>query len=245
MKFIAKYFELLFIIFFLFYSFFKIQPKDFDVSKAFIGYGILTTALSIGVIAVFHEENSTKAITFKIISFLLFGVEVFAGIATFTSYTGIAFNNIPVWLKVAIAMPPALIVLLSLSTLDKVRKNKKADVQPITTHPYSELSKNLQSNSKINLPTYEISSVLPIKNSEDKIAMLKYMESFNNVLRCKPDGTIIWQAELPTASNDVYTHIEWRDDYLMAFSRSCMTVKLDEKTGRILPAKSFIEQVAA
>lgn len=245
MKFIAKYFEIVFFLVFLYYSFFKIQPKDVDVIKAFIGYGIVTAALSISIIAVFYEDKAAKAIIFKLISFLSFGVEAFAGIVALMNYAGFAFDDIPAWLRIAVVMPPALIVLFSLVTLDKVRKDRKATVEQIPVHPYSQLSKNLQSNAKLNLPTYEISSVLSIRNSQDKIVMLKFAKPFNNVIRCTPDGTVIWQAELPTASNDVYTNIEWKDNHLLAFSRSCLTVKIDEKTGGILPTNSFIEQVTA
>ncbi len=83
------------------------------------------------------------------------------------------------------------------------------------------------------LPTPDISIILAIPNSEDLIVMMKYVTTFRNVLRCKPDGSIQWQAELPTDTSDVYTNIEWKGDKLVAYSRSCITVSLDINTGKI------------
>jgi len=245
MKVIANHFEIIYYVFYFVFLFTLIQPRNTDVSISLIGSGVVTAAFSTGVIAVFFQEKSRKAFAFKSSSVLLIIIELFIGGITHTSYTNFALADIPTWLRYTILIPPSLMFFLAISTVKKVRKDKKAVDGPSAINPYLELSKYIQSNSKIHLPTYEISSVLPIKNSEDKIVMLKYTESFNNVLRCKPDGTISWQAELPTASNDVYTNVEWKDDYLMAFSRSCMTVKLDEKTGRILPTKNVIKRVAA
>jgi hypothetical protein len=82
-----------------------------------------------------------------------------------------------------------------------------------------------------------LSKLLETSNSEEKIAMLKYEEAFPNVLRFRLDGSIVWQAELPTQSNDVYTNLEWMDGKLHAFSRSCMSVLLDENTGKIVSGK--------
>lgn len=67
------------------------------------------------------------------------------------------------------------------------------------------------------------------------IVMYRYDKAFRNVCRCKPDGTTLWQAELPTTdTNDVYTNIEWKDGLLTAFSRSCISVILDVETGKII-----------
>jgi hypothetical protein len=56
-----------------------------------------------------------------------------------------------------------------------------------------------------------LSKLLETSNSEEKTAMLKYEEAFPNVLRFRLDGSIVWQAELPTQSNDVYTNLEWME----------------------------------
>lgn len=101
---------------------------------------------------------------------------------------------------------------------------------------YFEISEKIQSKSNLQLPTFEISTVLSLNDSKDIIVMMKYMASFNNVFRCRPDGSIVWQAELPNKSNDVYTNIEWRENRLTAFSRSCIAVILDVETGKILPS---------
>lgn len=103
---------------------------------------------------------------------------------------------------------------------------------------YHEFSEKIRSQLSFELPTYEISAVLPIPNSYDQIVMMKYTAAFRNVLRCKPDGALIWQAELPTGSADVYTNIEWKDKRLTTFSRSLITVHLNVETGRILPVSS-------
>jgi hypothetical protein len=235
-KAIAKHFEIIYFMFFPALILTFILSKDVGVSTSLIWYGIVTTAFSVGVIAVFFEEKTRKAFAYKLISLLLLGAEIIIGVATYMSYTGHAYNDIPTWLGYLIATPPVLMFFLVMDTLQKVRKSKRAPEESINAHPYSVLSNNIQLNSHIDLPTYEIVSVLPIKNSEDKIVMLKYTGAFKNVLRCKPDGTIVWQAELPTKANDVYTNIERRDDYLLAYSRSCVLVKLDEKTGLILSA---------
>lgn len=98
----------------------------------------------------------------------------------------------------------------------------------------SEYGKKILSKSKKKFPTYEISMTLAVPNSDHKIVMLNYSTAFRNILRCKPDGSIKWQAELPTPSNDVYTDIAWKDGKLTAFSRSCISVVFDVETGKIL-----------
>lgn len=75
---------------------------------------------------------------------------------------------------------------------------------------------------------------LPIPDSDDKIVMLAYSTPFRNVLRYTPDWFVVWQAELPTRADDIYTSITWKDKLLSAFSRSCISVVLDIETGRII-----------
>jgi hypothetical protein len=120
----------------------------------------------------------------------------------------------------------------------------KIDYQSAVSSFYHELSKNLRSHSKNTLPNYEISTLLEIADSNDKIIMLKYTEAFPNIFRCQFDGSIAWQAELPVA-DDVYTNVEWKDQKLHAFSRSCQSILLDENTGRILSSELSVRQNSA
>jgi hypothetical protein len=110
----------------------------------------------------------------------------------------------------------------------------KIDYSSAVSSSLSELQNNLRSHSNNAFPSYEIGLLLDIPDSQEKIVMLKYSEPFANVLRCQLNGFIVWQAELPAGSDDVYTNIEWKDQKLHAFSRSCSSVLLDENTGRIL-----------
>jgi hypothetical protein len=120
---------------------------------------------------------------------------------------------------------------------NEIRKLRKIDYESAISSFNQELSKSVRSHSKNSLPNYEISALLDIPNGNDKIIMLKYTESFPNILRCRLDGSIVWQAELPTASDDVYTNVEWKDGQLTAFSRSLISVQLDLDSGKILPSK--------
>lgn len=101
-----------------------------------------------------------------------------------------------------------------------------------------ELGYKIYAQLDKKFPTPDISITLAIPNSEDLIVMMKYVTTFRNVLRCKPDGSIQWQAELPTDTGDVYTNIEWKGDKLIAYSRSCITVSLDINTGKIQTSNS-------
>lgn len=120
---------------------------------------------------------------------------------------------------------------------NELRNLQKIDLLSATESIYQDLSGNLRTQTQGSMPNYEISTLLPIPQSKEKIIMLQYDEAFPNILRCRLDGSIIWQAELPTKSNDVYTNIEWKDGKLHAFSRSCVSVILDENTGKIVSGK--------
>ncbi|HLO30027.1 MAG TPA: hypothetical protein VK249_12870 [Anaerolineales bacterium] len=137
------------------------------------------------------------------------------------------------------------ILLLSKSTIAFLEIRKQLSKYPesivqeysLPLPQYHDLSEKIRSQLASELPTYEISTVLPINNSEDEIVMLKYVAAFRNIFRCKPDGVVVWQAELPISSGDVYTNVEWKDKHLTAFSRSLIAVRLDVETGKILPAR--------
>jgi hypothetical protein len=109
-----------------------------------------------------------------------------------------------------------------------------SDILSLEQKQTEELGKKIYQFLKEDLPTSEISMALPLPNSEDIIVMMKYVANFRNVFRCKPDGSILWQAELPTKADDVYTNIKWRDGKLTAYSRSCISVQLDVETGKIM-----------
>jgi hypothetical protein len=125
-----------------------------------------------------------------------------------------------------------------------LRNLQKIDYHTAIASFFNTLSLSLRSYSKNSLPNYEISALLDILNSNDKVIMLKYTESFPNILRCRLDGSIVWQAELPTP-DDVYTNVEWKDQKLHAFTRSSRSVLLDENTGRILSTESDVGQNSA
>lgn len=173
----------------------------------------------------FHITLWTNIFLFVSVFAILVGLIFFQASAR---YTGTLF-----WL---IFLPLAGITRWILYR-NELHHLQKIDLLPTTSSVYQKLSENLRAQSNNSFPNYEISLLLPIFGSEEKIAMLKYTEPFSNVLRCHLDGSIIWQAELPTGSNDVYTNVEWKDGKLHAFSRSCVSVLLDENTGRILSGK--------
>ena len=104
---------------------------------------------------------------------------------------------------------------------------------------YNKFSRKISLQANVALPTYDIGILLSIPNSNDKIVMLKHVQSFRNILRCKEDGSVLWQAELPTETDDVYTNVNWQDQNLCAHSRSCTTVVLDLETGEISPSETF------
>jgi hypothetical protein len=178
MKIIARYFKAIFFALFLVYSFFKMLPRDFDALIASWVYGLITITLSISIVAVFLQEKSAKSITLKSLSIIFVGIEIIAGIIAFIFYKGFLFNDIPTWLKLSLGTPPAVVVFLAILTLDKVREIKGVSPES-DTDTYSALSTKLRSKLERNLPTYEISSLLSISGSEDKIVMLEYTESYS------------------------------------------------------------------
>ncbi len=99
---------------------------------------------------------------------------------------------------------------------------------------HSELSEKLRLNSGIDFPTFEIKTLLSVPHSDDSIVMLHYKKEFRNVLRCSSNGSVVWVAELPQQSHDVYTNLDWHEQKLRAFSWSCFSVILDVETGKIL-----------
>lgn len=120
--------------------------------------------------------------------------------------------------------------------LEFLQPNQKVSSKKYTRSKVnpSEYEKKIRSKTKKKLRTFEILTTLRVPNSDHKIVMLNYTTAFRNILRCKPDGSIKWQVELPTSTNDVYTDVAWKDGQLTAFSRSCISVVLDVETGKII-----------
>src|SRR4051812_25295837 len=57
---------------------------------------------------------------------------------------------------------------------------------------------------------HDIFKVLPIAGSNDCIALLSWYPrksrgDFENVVRCRPNGSVIWHAQLPSTGYDYYT----------------------------------------
>ena len=90
-----------------------------------------------------------------------------------------------------------------------------------------------------------VRSVLPVPNSEECIVLLDYAQGpardFENVIRCRSDGSVVWRAELPVpASNDAYTAVQWADQGLTAYSWSGFSAVLDPATGHII-TRTFVK----
>lgn len=75
-----------------------------------------------------------------------------------------------------------------------------------------------------------------LPGSDDCIVLLKYAAGSRNLVRCRPDGSIVWRAEVPD-KEDVYAKTEWTDQGLMAISWYGYRVQLDVETGCILSTK--------
>jgi outer membrane protein assembly factor BamB len=89
---------------------------------------------------------------------------------------------------------------------------------------------------------YPVETIVPLVNSDDCIVLYHYMSGhkrfFQNLVRCRHDGTIVWRAELPDAAiGDVYVSVGLRDGQLVANSWSCYLVVLDPETGQILSTR--------
>ncbi len=147
--------------------------------------------------------------------------------------------NSPIVILLIVISPFLLVlgIMLRIKFWSWILNDDHYEVHTLAPQQVEDLSKRLTDPLFEELPTKEISTALPIPGSQDTIVMLKFVTSFQNILRCTPDGLIRWQAELPLASDDVYTHIAWKENRLMAYSRSCIAVTLDVDTGRIISPK--------
>ena len=87
---------------------------------------------------------------------------------------------------------------------------------------------------------YPVWRVLPIPGSDDGLVLLRYdrgPRTFPNLLRLRPDGSVVWRAELPEQVGDTYVGMEWSNGSLTAGSWSGFEVVLDPDTGRLLAQK--------
>src|ERR1051326_491873 len=78
-----------------------------------------------------------------------------------------------------------------------------------------------------------VSAIIPVSNIEDCIVLLDYYfhsksdkRSLGNLVRCRPDGSVAWRAELPETF-DSYVNMAWTDQGLLATSWSGHNVLLD------------------
>ena len=78
-----------------------------------------------------------------------------------------------------------------------------------------------------------------LPDSDDAIVLLDYSSGdprrdFRNILRCRPDGSVAWQAELPDpSSGDAYVDMAVSSGGVIARSWSGYRVLLDRATGSI------------
>lgn len=79
---------------------------------------------------------------------------------------------------------------------------------------------------------------LSIPGEEDCLVLSEYWTKsdrpFRNLMQCRPDGSVVWRAELPDRGVDVYVAMDWNDNRLLATSWSGWEVVVDVKTGAIV-----------
>lgn len=89
---------------------------------------------------------------------------------------------------------------------------------------------------------YPVDIALPVPDSDDCLVLLQSWArpgyGLLNLIRIRPDGSIVWRAEQPMRAHDRYLDVEWTEQGLAAWSSSGFNVVLDPDTGRIL-AREF------
>lgn len=83
-----------------------------------------------------------------------------------------------------------------------------------------------------------VANAVPLLGSEDCIVLLDYSaapndQAFSNVLRIRPDGSVVWHAELPTSGAETYVAIECEGGELKATSWFGYRVSINTITGGI------------
>jgi hypothetical protein len=81
-----------------------------------------------------------------------------------------------------------------------------------------------------------VAATLPL--GSDLIVLFDYHEAsqkrvWDNLMRVRPDGTIVWRASPPTSTAG-FTKIEWIGGNLMAWTWECFMLRLDPASGRVL-----------
>jgi outer membrane protein assembly factor BamB len=65
--------------------------------------------------------------------------------------------------------------------------------------------------------------------------------AFNNLILLRPDGTVIWRAELPNSSSgDAYVEFQFSNGKLFANSWSGYRVEIDVSSGKLL-TREFVK----
>ncbi len=91
--------------------------------------------------------------------------------------------------------------------------------------------------------SYEVLQASSLPNTEDGIVCFNYLQQarfgrhkpipVSNLVRLKPDCSIIWRAELPYP-DDRYVEFRFDGEQLVAFSYGCFRMKLDLSNGKIV-----------
>jgi len=89
---------------------------------------------------------------------------------------------------------------------------------------------------------HPVSMIFPLAGTEDCLVLLGRVAGspkvFENLVRCRPDGSIVWRAELPEPrGGEAYVHVSWCGAEIAANSWSGFKVILDPETGKIRSAK--------
>jgi hypothetical protein len=74
---------------------------------------------------------------------------------------------------------------------------------------------------------------LPVQGTEDRIVLYAYEDcplDTANLMRARPDGSIVWAANPPEAQ-DAWVDVAFNKDTLLANSWSCWQVSLSLATG--------------
>ena len=86
--------------------------------------------------------------------------------------------------------------------------------------------------------------VSPLPDSDEAIALLDYGTTptkFENLLRLRPDGSIVWRTPLPrTSGTDAFVGFMWDDSQLVANTWSGHRLHIDVETGSVI-ATEFVK----
>jgi hypothetical protein len=89
-----------------------------------------------------------------------------------------------------------------------------------------------------------VDKAIAIPRSQDSIVLLDYGQSkvnrFRNLLRCRPDGQVVWTADLPGGDIEAYVDVSWDGDKLSATSWSGYKVLIDPSTGKVT-GRTFVK----